>query len=1002
MRILLSTVVLVAVAIGASAQMVPDSKGRDFWFAFLPNYHNDESSIETDITSQMEHQLYVYISADQPTSGTISWRDDGGQTQVVNFLISDPRQVFQTSVYYRGVELRGINQNRPPLQYSGTDNENIVSKAFHVVANNDVTVYALNQAYLTSEAFLVLPTDAISEDYVVLSYQSDVRIVNGVPNDQSTPSQFAIVATENNTVVNIQPSVPTPGNPTAINRRIVLNAGQVYLVQADVRSGSAPDLTGSVVRADKPVAVFTGHNRALLPLSSRGQLASRDCLVEQLNPVSTWGKSAYVTPFAPSSNELATGSDIFRVLAAFDSTEVYVDGVLRSTLQRGKMYEQNLSTASVIQTSRPTLVAQYKKSSGVGGQFDITRLGDPFMMIVPPSEQFMDSYRFVNIQAFEYRIGPNGRPIIDDSVYDEQWLNVVIPTVGIPSLRLDGAPVNSALFRPIGSSEFSWAQIRMRDGVHEMNCDTTFGIYVYGYGLANSYGYIGGMSFRSLDVYAPQLSGSVNCGVFTGSITDTLISDSRIASITVVPGSEINTRVTLANFTPPQAEVPIQVALVDAFLDGSASIRSVDRVGNTNGVETIAIPGFTVAETGKRNSTNVASRLYVIPVGRSRCDSLEIENYGLYDREITQLRFTGGTPVQSPLPPFTLSPGQRIMVRFCREGTSVQDVADTLVIADTCRSRTMLAAMFEERLDEEGPKVVADADPCSTNVRILIDDKQGANLGLASCAIIDSVQRNCTVVLADSTLDSRLYEVTVLDPFLDAIYGFEAIDSAQNVTVSIDTIPGFMLSVDGDLTPTVTHSFGSCNIGEIHCDTLELENQGIAGIALADVYVYVNTVFSVPRSQFTISVSAKGGTAALVVCFSPLIANPEVTTRDSVELRRGCLARKIILEGIAQPLVYQGISRCDVPVSAMSLASVGSVSVYPQPAQNTVTLVLPAETNKLHLDMLTVSGESVRAAQWAGQPTKAVTVDCSGLQAGVYACRITTPTAVYFTICTVR
>lgn len=434
-----------------SAQDVPDSKGRDFWITFLPNFHNGEPQGITG-ADRLQHELQIYIGAERPTKGTISWRRRDGSTQSQAFTITDPRNIYRFATFYQGIELKGYSGSGGALDFVNSQNEKIAPQHVRVQADDDVTVYALNQAPLTSEAFLVLPSDALAEDYVVMAYSTDIGANNTANvSAATTPSQFAVVATEDSTDVTIRPSVATVENVTASPVTVRMNKGESYLVQADPRSNSRGDLTGSVVRASRPVAVFAGHNRATIPIEIRSSLQSRDCLIEQMNPVQTWGKSAFVAPFAQPSDDRGVGYDVYRVVAAFDSTEVFVNGQRRTMLMEGEFYQDELLGAFEITTTRPTLTAQFKKSSGVPssnpGNTDTSEYGDPLMMLVPPAEQFMNSYRFISIQSYTYRqVG--ALQLIDDSVYKEQWLNVVIPNEGIASLKLDGKPVASSLFKP--------------------------------------------------------------------------------------------------------------------------------------------------------------------------------------------------------------------------------------------------------------------------------------------------------------------------------------------------------------------------------------------------------------------------------------------------------------------------------------------------------------------------------------------------------------------------
>lgn len=991
--------VLLLATVGSGAQPWPDSKGRDFWLTFLPNFHNDEGQIEVNPRLQRQHQLYIYIGAERPTTGTITFRNRLGQTRTETFTITDIRKLHTTSVYYRDYELRGINNNGNGFRYAGTDNEAVAEQSVHITASDDVTVYALNQANLTSDAFLVLPTDALAEDYVVASYNSDVT---GSPDVSfnSTPSQFAVVATEDSTVVFITPRAQTPRNPRRGTDSIFLNRGDSYLVQADLRVGRDPDLTGSLVRASKPVAVFAGHHRALLPLAWRVTLASRDCLVEQMNPIRTWGKSAFIVPFVRSSNEIEQGFDLIRVIAGFDSTEVLIDEVSRGVINAGEFYEQSITRPLEIATSRPAMVAQYKKSGGSANPND-RRIGDPFMMLVPPAEQFMNAYRFISIQSFDYTDGPGGTFVVSDSIYKEQWLNVVHPVIGLSSLTLDGVPVNPNIFTNYPGSRYAHASIRMTDGVHVIRSDTTFGIYVYGYGAANSYGYIGGMSFRPLDVNPPVVTGSVKCHTFEGAVTDSVIADTRVASVAVIPGTERNVTVALPQITVPMAVAPIRVGLQDVYQDGSVSIEAIDGV-EQKVRDTIDVPGFTVAEQGVRTSRVVRTYERTVPVGRERCDSVEIENYGQYPQTFTA-SFSGTTRVTTAMP-VVLTPGERRWIGFCHTGASPAVIEDTLLVSDSCVGRPVLAISLDVKRDDSGPTILDRTDDsCSGKRTVLIEDETGADLGLMSARVLDDLLVNCSVELVDSTVRNRTYQVTVLDPYRDAIVGFEAIDSALNATRQIDTIPGFELLVNGDQSVVAAYDFGPVPMSELRCDTLDLGNTGNRTVTLSGVFVQGNVLFSVPLEQFTVTLASLGGKGSLVVCFAPTIADTSIVLTDTIELRQGCLVRKIALFGRGESQVFTGISRCNVPVGARTLRQSKNIQIVPQPAGDRATIVLDVPARQIRVRLLDIAGSVVLDRSLIeGALAQALDVALDNVPSGLYACEVTTENGTFRTVCVVR
>lgn len=972
------------------AQDVPDSRGTDFWFTFLPSYHNNINQMQSDRALQQEHQLYIYIGADVPTTGTITLRDEFGNARTETFTITDPSVLYEFRTLFLPYELRGFNYHGL-IDYLDMQNEKPANQSVHVVADQEVSVYALNQAQLNSEAFMVLPTDALGDDYVVMAYKSDTRLSGSMPNGISTPSQFAVVATEDNTVVDITPSAVTMLSNRGERQSVLLNRGQSYLVQIDPRVDPDGDLSGTLVSASKPVAVFGGHQRSTIPVEFRDELDSRDCLVEQMNPIRTWGKSAYVIPLAVSPDEEPVGTDLFRVVTAFDSTVVFVDGIEVGVINTGEVYEAPLTKASHVTSSRPVMVAMFKKTSGRTVNNQVPRIGDPFMMLVPPAEQFMKQYRFINIQANEYDfIG--GRPVPRDEIYLEQWLNVLIPTVGIPSLRLDGAPV-AAQFRPIAGSPYSWAQIRMTDGVHDIQADTLFGIYVYGYGRAVSYGYIGGMAFRPLDVFPPSIEGTTACGVFTGAVTDSLRGDTRVASVSVVPGTVRNATFTLGFFEPPQAVVEFEAALVDPYQDGSLLLLARDNVQQLISAP-IAIPGFTIGAVGRGPDPSPELRSRVIPIGQNRCDTIVLENYGLYTRTITSLRTTGKGLVTQPALPLSVDPGDRVEVIVCRTLDVGGLDLDTLFVGDSCRERAVLAVEIDVKDDRDSPEISAEIDPCSTTVNVTIADDRPYDFGLKSIRVMDEIQRNCAVVLNAESVARTTYTVTITDPFNDAIYGFEAIDSADNSRQYIDTISGFTLAIAGSTGPVSTHRLPSTTLGTYVCDTVMLSNYGLQPQVVTDVFVRRNTLFSLPQHQFAITIPP-GDSAPLIICYEPRVADT-IPDLDTLVFFDGCASKSLEVAGTGLPVELQGLSRCDLPVDIRVDQLARPMTVFPQPARDQLTMVFSESVQSASVQMVSISGDVVRSDAWAGDPTNSMSMALHGVAAGAYLLIVETSKGVHY------
>jgi hypothetical protein len=968
------------------AQPYPDSKGRDFWITFLPNFHNIANQLPNDPLRQREHQIYLEIGAERPTSGTITLRDGDGNVRVVNFAITDPRQIFEFKTYYEPYELRGFNTGSG-IDPSGGQDEVVAQQSVHVESADDITVYALNQAELTSEAFLVLPTDALAEDYVVMAYTSDAKLAGfGTLSGASTPSQFAIVATEDSTEVEIQPTGPTLANRSMQSMLIFLNRGESYLVQADPATDAFADLTGSTVRASKPVAVFGGHQRATLPIQQADELSSRDCVIEQMNPVRTWGKRAFLAPFAFPSDETGIGNDLLRVVAGFDSTKVVVDGDTVALLKKGQFYEGALLGPTVVRTTRPSLIAAFKKSSSpTSSTGQANNYGDPFMMVIPPSEQFMDKYRFVNVQSYMY-VGSVDDPQLDDSVYKEQWLNIVIPTPKVGTVILDGAPVNPARFRVFPDPEYSYAQIAMGGGVHAVSADTNFGIYVYGYGKANSYGYVGGMAFRPLDVTPPQFGGAPGCFDLNGIVSDSILGDTRLKSVRMVPGTDSNVVLTFQNATFPASVVRFVMSLVNPYNDGAAVIEAED-FAEQRSQTSVQLAGFTIGlrEVGSQNI--IPGKSWVTPVGRGRCDTVTIVNYGAYPHTIDSISYGAHSiSVVGATMPVRMAPGDSLRLAYCATYTIPGMADDTLKIGDRCVVRSIQRLSVDVRLDNTAPKITADVDACSTNVDVSITETEQSDFGLDTIAIAYDQLQNCTLAVTDSTASVFRFAVTILDPFADAIWGVVAVDSAGNRSVRLDTIPGFTLSITSSDGAGTSVNFGEVDLGGVDCRNIAIQNAGIFSITIPTVMIRGNIRYSIPAHQLPITLAPRSA-AVLTVCFEPVRADLE-PVRDTIVFTKGCAEKELALEGVGKAVGYDGISRCDMPVgvSVVGIPSTVPLLTAPLPAANTVTLVLSQPTEACTVRVIDAVGANAAGYSWRGAATRSLQIDVTDLPEGAYTC----------------
>jgi RHS repeat-associated protein len=406
-----------------------DSRGTDFWLAYPPTFR--------EIFGGVDVQLFLFLSSDVETSGTI----------------------FGTEGFFRrSFHINAGESIQVPISVGELGIGNVGRRSLRVRALDEISVYALSFMPFGSDAFMALPVDTLGTEHIIASYSGG----NGLRS-----SQLAVVGVENGTTVTITPSVTFAGHPAGVPFSVTLNAGDTYGLESGTGLTifqTAPDLTGTIITATKPVVVYGGHRAIEVP----NGFSAANHLVDQLPPMETWGRRFVTVPLATRSN-----GDTYRFIAGQDGTEVRVDGVLVATLNRGQFHERVLVNRAEVVASQPILVVQYGNSS----TFDNTT-GDPTMLVIPPVEQFLSSYTVV----------------APTFAFDTNYVNVVIATSGVGSVELDGTPIDAALFQPIGTSGFAGAQVPVAPGSHHFEGPTPFGVFSYGFDVFDAYGYPGGLN----------------------------------------------------------------------------------------------------------------------------------------------------------------------------------------------------------------------------------------------------------------------------------------------------------------------------------------------------------------------------------------------------------------------------------------------------------------------------------------------------------------------------
>ena len=247
--------------------------GRRFWVSFLENISG---------LSAPTFKLELVTTSSQGASGKVT----------------NPNTGYSSTFTVAANETTTLPINTVTLltQAYNEIGETVSNKALYIETDNNITLYALNYERQSSDAANILPIETLGNEYYSLSYNSNTNDALG---NAATPEEFLIVATENNTLVTIVPTAETEkgkkgGNPFLIK----LQRGQSYMVKANL-SGAIENksfyksITGTYIKSNKSIAVFTGHKRAKIGCSGSN---SRDNLYDQLRPIGVWGSRYAVIP----------------------------------------------------------------------------------------------------------------------------------------------------------------------------------------------------------------------------------------------------------------------------------------------------------------------------------------------------------------------------------------------------------------------------------------------------------------------------------------------------------------------------------------------------------------------------------------------------------------------------------------------------------------------------------------------------------------------------------
>lgn len=449
----------------AAALKDPTYIGCEYWSVDLPQYQDPFGD-----PRMIRHAVVVANTGDRPAEVIVETRS--GLDLIDSAVTVEPGTVRELLFPIANVEDTARSMNSFRISTS----EPVVAYQFNPL--NDVGV-------ASNDASLLLPANAIGREYYVMSWPSGVGAMGFAPQT----GWFTIVGTtEEPTTVDITFSAPLIdgtdpdliGVEAGDTVRFSLEQYEVINFEAESTLFNVGDLTGTHIEADRPIAVFGGHEEAVIGEEEPGGggPCCADHMEQQLFPVATWG-TRYPAVHSPPRG---TEPDVWRVLAARDGTRITtippIPGLDGITLNAGEFAEANVVESFEVIGSEPILVAHFLVSQL---DYRIPRTkGDPAMVLAVAAEQFRSDYMVLTPQD-----------------YSEDWITVIRPA-GAP-VTLDGELIPDGEFTAFGTNEYEFSHRAVEPGPHILVSPTEerFGIAAFGYNSAVSYGYPGGLNLAT-------------------------------------------------------------------------------------------------------------------------------------------------------------------------------------------------------------------------------------------------------------------------------------------------------------------------------------------------------------------------------------------------------------------------------------------------------------------------------------------------------------------------
>ncbi len=584
LRVLLAILLFGSLPLAASGQEQPEPQfpnfanagyaGTEFYFSFPPAFEQAGGS---------GNGLIIYVSSPYETDVTVEVGGIG--------VVRSKRTIANDVIMFKLSPAEGQPFNKSGNQ-PAPSTEIYEGQAVHVTSDLPILVNAATRFRFTSDAAAIPPVAALGREYVISSYADMSSLYPGF----NLPSETVITAAYDNTEVEFtlggNPfTILTNGMKSGESKSFLLDAGDVL---AFASNGGEANLSGSFVKATRPVSVISGNQCANVPTNIRWC----DFIMSQEFSVDTWGRHYHVGKISGRDQ-----SGWIKVYAKEANTTVYLNERVLGIISQGgggqegvgfihRQVETGPASSNTIWADKPIYVVFYNPGQELDGGTT-----DPFQTSLQPVSQYQKEIWF-------------HIPGTSITNFTQNWANLMFP------VDENGVVPDDLEFARFNGGQWQWQRVKdlygsapgdlLADGpesdehyamktlvlpgigAYRFRCSKPIGVLIHGAQDFDTYGmtpYARAWNIELPDAEAPQAQWTQGCG---GEVIDAVVSDpgdkdakSNLSIVRLIPENSFNYTLEVRDFfVGIDSTTSWSLEVQDLNEAARAQLLFVDRSGN--------------------------------------------------------------------------------------------------------------------------------------------------------------------------------------------------------------------------------------------------------------------------------------------------------------------------------------------------------------------------------------------------------------------------------------